>query len=177
MESFGSLHYMLACIITDSESKSLIPMHYMYMYISSPTRSWVTNPAVTHAITCTFCIDFVQHLLKGCLNSLAPFLLLLFFLSGRLGKILWQLPQCLLYHPFLTAGLCIPVLELQRYKKIKKKWYNAVPQTGTLYTPLSILNGCVRLNWVWFSESDALNRVCNLLHYIISLFRILTWTG
>ena len=121
MESFGSLHYMLACIITDSESKSLIPMHYMYMYISSPTRSWVTNPAVTHTITSTFCIDFVQHLLKGCLNSLAPFLLLLFFLSGLLGKILWQLPQCLLYHPFLTAGLCIPVLELQRHNKIKKK--------------------------------------------------------
>ena len=117
MESFGSLHYMIACIIKDSLNLGSL---CATCTLSFPTRSWVTNPAVTHAMAWTFGIDFVQHLLKGCLNSLAPFLLLLFFLSGLLGKILWQLPQCLPYHPFLTTGLCIPVLELQRFNKIKE---------------------------------------------------------
>ena len=174
MERFGSLHYMIACIIKSQDSLNLWSL---CTTCSFPTRSWVTNPAVTHAITCTFCIDFVQHLLKGCLNSLAPFLLLLFFLSGLLGKILWQLPQCLPYHLFLTAGLCIPVLELQRYNKIKETVIKCCTSEGTLYTPLSIINGCVLLNWVWFSGSYTLNRVFNILHYIISLFSILTWTG
>lgn len=117
--------------------------------------------------------DFVQHLLKGCLNSLAPFLLLLFFLSGLLGKILWQLPQCLLYHPFLTAGLCIPVLEL-RYNKIKKTVIWCCTSEGYI-----ILYSLEYPKWVCPIKLGVVFRVLRLkgyaIFYIILFHYLASW--